>query len=593
MLKSVGRRPGAFVQLLAILISRLVYAHDDGDVLWFRSRPDLTPPALHITTSEDGIVPGYIFMAPYQTDQMSPVIYDMQGRLVWSGYGSTGGGNAHAFHVCTLNETDHLCFFRGEQGLGYGRGFIDILNQNFTSVASVRAQNGASNLDMHENIIAMDGSSMLVTSYTPERADLTDYNVTTGEGWVLNVFVQKIDIATGSLLWEWSAINHVALADSYVLPNTTEVAGTGFTATEPWDWVHVNSADENADGDFLISARHTNTVYKVSGQDGSIIWRLGGKQSDFEFADGFIFSSQHDARWRASNASTDIITLFDNASNGYQNTSEVSSGMIIKIDHASDPPRATLLSSFAAPEDIPFSSSQGNVQILGENSDWATSNAFIGWGSQPYVTEHLPSGEIIFQANVKADGPMNYRAYKFNFTSSPIDHPALYIYARSTDSDPTMFFMSWNGATEVARWRIYGRGTCDANWTTVGEVDRDGFETQYQAAKYWAFGMAEALDSGGNSLSNSSSRGVKTFVPSPLLAQNCDITGCSVATEYVQGSGDQAVMQTTPGCAAAPNDVSSSSSGSASENLASRHVQVNELVMTAGFVGAVMCAMLV
>ena len=345
--------------LLLSLFFQSAHAQEDGDILSFYSRPDLTPPALHINISDDGVTPGYIFIAPYQTDQIAALIYDLEGELVWSGYGAYGGGNTHAFHVCTYNETDHLCLFNGEQGLGYGRGHIEVLNQNLTSVTTVRAQNGVSNLDMHENTIARDGTSMLVMSYHPERSDLTDFNVTQGEGWIQNCIIQKIDISSGQLLWEWSAIDNTALAESYVLPNSTEVAGTGFSPDSPWDFIHLNSVHENDDGDFLVSARHMNTVYKVSGQDSSIIWRLGGKQSDFDFEGNFKFSSQHDARWKTSNASTDIITLFDNASNGFQETANASSGMIIKLDHSSNPPRATLLQSFPAPEDIPISASQG------------------------------------------------------------------------------------------------------------------------------------------------------------------------------------------------------------------------------------------
>ncbi|KAK5451456.1 hypothetical protein LTS15_008221 [Exophiala xenobiotica] len=153
------------------------------------NRRNLTPPALHVSISEDGTVPGYIFMAPYQADQNSAVIYDMERHLVWSGYGVTGGGNVQAFHVCNYNQTDHLCFFNGEQGQGYGRGHIEIFNTNLTSVAAVRAQNGMANLDMHENRLTSDGTSMYVTSYHPERYDLSDYNITTGEGWIQNVIV--------------------------------------------------------------------------------------------------------------------------------------------------------------------------------------------------------------------------------------------------------------------------------------------------------------------------------------------------------------------------------------------------------------------
>ncbi len=597
MALKINSRSLLSLTILTCFILRLVNAQDDGDTLWFYSRPDLTPPALHVSISEDGTVPGYIFMAPYQTEQDSAVIYDTKGQLIWSGYGVTGGGSVQAFHVCNYKQTDHLCFFNGEQGQGYGRGHIEVFNTNFTSVAAVRAQNVMANLDMHENRLTSNGKSIYVTSYHPERYDLSDYDITTGEGWIQNVIVQRIDIATGALLWEWSAIEHVALAESYVLPNASEVAGTGFSAASPWDYIHVNSADENDDGDVLISARHVNTVFKVSGEDGSVIWRLGGKHSDFELED-FIFSSQHDARWKSSNASTDIITLFDNASNGYESTAEASSGMIIKLNHSTDPPRATLLQSFPAPEGITISSSQGNVQLLGNNSDWATSNAFIGWGSQPYVTEHLPNGTVIYQANVNADGPMNYRAFKFNLTTNPRENPALYTYARSSDSGPTVFYMSWNGATEVARWRVYGRGSCNGDWTEFGTVDKDGFEMSYQVDGYWEFGLVEALDSEGNGLRNSSTRGVKTFVPKSVLLKSCDESGCGVATEYVRGDGDQVAMDTRPGCSAlVSNGISDSSfdddgsgsgsgsgSGNGSENLATRGVVGwTTLMIVAGF----------
>lgn len=159
--------------------------------------------------------------------------------------------------------------------------------------------------------------------------------------------------------------------------------------------------DINSDGDYLISSRHTSTLFKVNGQTGEIIWRCGGSLSDFEFLDGLNFSSQHDARWVSTNSSTDIISLFDNASDGYNSTANHSTGYIIKLDHSATPPTASLLRSYPAPPDQPISSSQGNLQILNMD-DYLNSNVFISWGSQPAVTQHDSDGNILYYAYINA-----------------------------------------------------------------------------------------------------------------------------------------------------------------------------------------------
>lgn len=42
----------------------------------FYTRPDLTPPALNCSIQEDGLAPGYIFIAPYGATQSGPYIFD-------------------------------------------------------------------------------------------------------------------------------------------------------------------------------------------------------------------------------------------------------------------------------------------------------------------------------------------------------------------------------------------------------------------------------------------------------------------------------------------------------------------------------------
>ncbi len=398
-----------------------------------------------------------------------------------------------------------------------------VLDNSFRTKTSIHSGGGVANFDEHEFNVLPDGSS-LFTLYNPEHYDLLEYNIT-GQGWIMNNFFQRLEIGTNRMLFEWSALDHVQPNETFVQADTTEVSGDGLGSTTPWDYFHINSVDMNADGDYLVSARHTCTLYKVSGQDGHIIWRLGGIASDFSFPPGLNFSFQHDARFREENDTTTIISLFDNASNGYNQTSRYSSGMILKLDHKNN--EVTLLQNFIAPYQF-ISASQGNLQVLGRNRDWNTSNVFLGWGKNAYISEYGPHGRMVQQGHFASEGAMHYRAFKYNFTSNPTDAPALYTYALNT-SAPTSYWMSWNGATKVASWRVYSSDDRDGPWTVVGTVKKNGFETMFTAQEYYPWSIVESLDAEGKRLRNST-RAIRTFVPSAELAAACNGLGCPNAT---------------------------------------------------------------
>ena len=93
---------------------------------------------------------------------------------------------------------------------------------------------------------------------------------------------QEIDVATGKMLFTWHSLGHIRLAESEAAlpPNS----GKGSTA--PYDYFHINSVEKLPNGDYLISARNTWGVYEISGKTGKVVWRLGGKKSDFEMGRG-------------------------------------------------------------------------------------------------------------------------------------------------------------------------------------------------------------------------------------------------------------------------------------------------------------------
>lgn len=283
---------------------------------------------------------------------------------------------------------------------------------------------------------------------------------------------------------------------------------------------HINSVDKNAEGDYLISARHTSTVYKISGADGHIIWQLGGKQSTFAQTN-FNFSFQHDARFVSVNSTTTVISLFDNASNGFTNTASYSSGMLIAINNSTN--QATLLQSFVAPNGGILSGSQGNFQQL------ANGNSFLGWGSSAAISEHAPDGSPVLFATFATTLTMNYRAYKFNWTATPVGKPAFYSYAHNNTA-PTTYYASWNGATEVASWRFYSSSSLSGPFMLIGNTPKLGFETIFTAPGYQSFSIVEAVGANGSGLANSSAIG--TFVPGAGLAGACTDTQCPMAKGY-------------------------------------------------------------
>jgi hypothetical protein len=273
---------------------------------------------------------------------------------------------------------------------------------------------------------------------------------------------------------------------------------------------HINSIEKDVKGDYIISSRYCSTVYKISGQDGSIIWRLNGKSSDFtlvNFPNAFAF--QHDPRILSQDGPVTVLSLFDNGSDGYNTTTFSSSGMIISVDTSTW--TATLLNQYTNPPiTTTLSTSQGSMQVL------HNSNVFIGWGSIPQVSEFTENGDCVALGGFGiVNEASSYRAKKIStsaWTGNPDSTPAIFTYANST-SLPTTFYVSWNGATEVASWRFYGGNTTSAvRLVAVGSAARSGFETAFTASGFFPYGFAEALDARGRQLGRS--RVVPTFVPS-------------------------------------------------------------------------------
>ncbi len=444
-----------------------------GDVLQFKSRPDLAPPAVEVSkaTSQDG--PGDVFLGPQAGPvQNGPMIVDSRGNLVWFKALPTST-QADDFRVQTLGGRQVLTWWQGQMGAGIGFGDDVIADSAYRETRVVRAGNGL-RADLHEFQLTPQGTALITAYYPVYWSDSSTRGST--RQVVLDAVVQEIDIRTGLVLFQWDSLDHVPLAQSHEpLP----------AKGQPFDYFHVNAVQQAPDGNLIVSARNTWAAYDVDHDSGALIWTLGGKQSTFRMGAGTAFAFQHDVRVHPGDAET--VTVFDDGA-GPPTVHAQSRALVLRLDRrrgtvalaVEDRHSPSLLANF-----------EGNTQRLPNGHE------FVGWGQQPYFTEFDPHGRIVFDGRF-LDANTSYRVYRLQWHGAPATAPAV---AASSIGSNTTVYASWNGATEVASWRVLG-GKSANGVSVIRSVPKQGFETPItvSGAPYVA---VQALSANGRVLGTS------------------------------------------------------------------------------------------
>jgi hypothetical protein len=430
----------------------------------FVSRPDLKPPRIKVLTRTKLASPGYIFIAPKKkVVQGGPLILDNRGRVVW--FLPVDRRGVTDFRVQRYHRKPVLTWWRGKSADDKRRGQYSIYDTSYRPIAYVRPGDGLSG-DMHEFSITRRNTALMTLSH---RVRVKSRSVLEGA-------FQEVDIRTGKVLFEWHSIGHVALVESYYrLPRDPD---------RTYDYFHINSIEIDRDGNFLVSARNTHTIYKIDRRTGRVIWRLGGKRSDFELGRGVAFGWQHDARRRPNGT----LTLFDNAA--APKLRKQSRGIVLQVDERRK--RATLVHSFVHTPPL-VAVDQGNMQKL------PNGNYLIGWGHQPYVTEFGPHGKTVLDFRFGPSGVDSYRAYRFQWIGRPRSRPAIGI-------EGNTLYASWNGATEIKSWQLLG-GTEKKKLRPLLTVAKTGFETAIALPAETAWVAVRALDRLGRSMARSAAVG--------------------------------------------------------------------------------------
>jgi hypothetical protein len=442
-----------------------------GPVQRFRSRPDLTVPAIRVRERRPGTSPGYVFIAPKRGSGIDgPMIVDNAGKVVWAREAPPETQVAD-FRVQRYRGQPVLTWWEGATTVGVGFGECVVLDQDYRELMRVRSGNGYE-ADLHEFLITPRGTALVIV-YAYVNADLDSVGGPE-DGVAIDGVVQELDLETGRVLFEWHSLDHVALDESrWPLPEDAR--------QEAYDYIHLNSVAIDSDGDLLVNARHTWAAYKIDRQTGTVRWRLGGKTSDFALEEGAEFAYQHDVRRRADGA----ITLFDNAASQAPQPGKRSRALALDLDEEGG--SARVADEIAHPDDL-LSETQGNTQVL------PNGNVFVGWGSQPAFSEFDAEGQLLFDGRI-AEGNDNYRAYRGAWTGRPATRPALVLDGREAVA-------SWNGATEVARWQLLAGPRRSAVRPVAGAAKR-GFETALPVPAGATYVAARALGPRGRTLGES------------------------------------------------------------------------------------------
>ena len=320
------------------------------------------------------------------------MILDPSGNMIWF-QPLPANQLATDFRVQQLNGQPVLTWWQGYTNNGSGRGEGVIYNTHYQQIATVQAANGLQGMDLHEFLVTPQGDAYIV--------GVSPIHYGTMERPLMDSVVQEIDIKTGLVLFEWHALDHIPISESFFKN------GAPGAVFDPY---HLNSVSLDSDGNLIVSLRNTWAVYKIDHQTGAV--HLDARLQPEQLQDGPGHADRVPARRRApAERHADDVRRRRRAADGPLQSRALEES----VNETNK--TVTLVRQF---EHSPGLSAnfEGGAQVL------PGGDLFVGWGQQPYFTEFNSAGQEVFDARFTSN-TSSYRAYKFAWTGQPTTPPAI------------------------------------------------------------------------------------------------------------------------------------------------------------------------
>jgi len=299
---------------------------------------------------------------------------------------------------------------RGAYGIDEGQGYWVTTLQGSSPTALRRTTEPAADelpTDHHDYLEFPGGRALL--SYPlvtpPVRTPLFD-----GSPDFVDGVIEEQD-PNGNRTWLWTASKHFAPAEAtFPLNFAVNPVIPGFP--NAWDVSHINAIDRQPDGDYVVTARHLDAVFRVDRNSltGALEWVLGGPPLSpispvpNRTAPLTIIGDPYGGPKRPHDARLvgNVLTMMDNQAGMPGRSSRAVAYAIDEVNRT-----ATMLWEFRNAG--PFTG-----DTLGSAQQAADGSVLIGWGAgiQPMIEELAPNGTRLMAISQRPGGS-SYRTVKY------------------------------------------------------------------------------------------------------------------------------------------------------------------------------------
>jgi hypothetical protein len=278
------------------------------------------------------------------------------------------------------------------------RGFADGFGQDARTRTEIRELDGTldrlvdfegARIDGHEYVLLPNGNS-LVMSYKPRYGvDLRPVGGNDDRG-LLDGAIQE-QTPDGEVVWEWNSKDHVTIEETPERWWERAWRNPHYDAQGRirYDQFHLNAIEPWRD-QYVLSTRHTDTVWGIDRKTGELIWKFGGVPTDKSLKvvgddpyKGYPISGNHDVRMIG-----DMLTIHDN---GVKIKGRQPRALMYRIDL--DNMTATYVGDFRDNDISGNGHCCGSFRKMGDG--WV-----VAWGAAPWITGFTKDGKRAFRLGV-------------------------------------------------------------------------------------------------------------------------------------------------------------------------------------------------